>query len=104
MTNCIKHAFPGRRRGLIHITGKKINDDLLSISVADDGIGVPAEVDLSSAQTLGLQLVYMLSKQMKGDVVLHREGGTRFELRMRLQEHQPAKGPTEVDASAAILK
>ena len=65
VTNCIKHAFPGRRRGVIRIAGKKINDELLSISVADDGIGVPAGVDLSSAQTLGLQLVYMLSKQMK---------------------------------------
>jgi two-component sensor histidine kinase len=101
VTNSIKHAFPGRRRGAIRIAGKKTDDGLLSISVADDGIGLPEGIDLKSAHTLGLQLVYMLTKQMKGDVVLHRDGGARFELRVRLE--QPAK-PMVEDAAAANLK
>jgi two-component sensor histidine kinase len=98
VTNSIKHAFPGRRKGAIKIAGKK-SDGVLSLSVADDGVGMPAGIDLRSAQTLGLQLVYMLTKQMKGDVVLHREGGTRFEMRMRLE---PAKAT--MDAARADLK
>jgi PAS domain S-box-containing protein len=102
VTNSIKHAFPGRRRGAIRILGKKTDDGVLSISVADDGIGVPEGIDLRSAQTLGLQLVYMLTKQMKGDVVLHREGGTRFELRVRLRADQSL--PPAMDAAAVNLK
>jgi len=103
VTNSIKHAFPGRRRGAIRITGKSTDDGILSISVADDGIGVPQGIDLRSAQTLGLQLVYMLTKQMKGEVILHREGGgARFELRMRLRTDQSL--PPTVDAAAANLK
>jgi two-component sensor histidine kinase len=87
VTNAIKHAFRGRKRGAIKIVGKK-HDGILSLAVADDGIGLPQAIDLGNAQTLGLQLVYMLIKQMKGDVVLHREGGTRFELLLRFE--QPA--------------
>jgi PAS domain S-box-containing protein len=102
VTNAIKHAFPGRKRGAIRITGKMSDDGTLSISVADDGIGVPEGLDLRSAQTLGLQLVYMLTKQMKGDVVLHREGGARFELRVRPRPGQSL--PPSADAPAANLK
>lgn len=102
VTNSIKHAFPGRKKGAIRITGKMSDDGTLSISVADDGVGVPEGIDLRSAQTLGLQLVYMLTKQMKGDVVLHREGGARFELRVRLRADQSL--PPAVDAAAADLK
>jgi two-component sensor histidine kinase len=99
VTNSIKHAFPGRKKGAIKIAGKK-DDGVLSLSVADDGVGMPSGIDLPNAHTLGLQLVYMLTKQMKGDVVLHREGGTRFEMRVRLE--QPAKATT--DAARADLK
>jgi two-component sensor histidine kinase len=89
VTNAIKHAFVDRKKGTIKVDGKKISDGILSISVADDGIGMPRGFDLGTAQTLGLQLVYVLTKQMKGKVVLHREGGTRFELQLRVEQPAP---------------
>jgi two-component sensor histidine kinase len=38
-------------------------------------------VGLDSASTLGLQLVQVLTRQLKGRIAVDRRAGTRFELR-----------------------
>jgi two-component sensor histidine kinase len=51
------------------------------LEVADDGVGLAEGVSLGQANTLGLQLVQVLTKQLKGSIAVDRNGGTRFELR-----------------------
>lgn len=55
--------------------------------VSDDGKGVPADFDLSTSQSLGLQLVVRLARQLRGRVVLDsRPGqGASFSVEFPLQ-------------------
>jgi two-component sensor histidine kinase len=49
--------------------------------VQDDGVGLPPYLSLESAETLGLQLVNTLIKQLHGTLQVERTGGTAFLLR-----------------------
>ena len=46
--------------------------------VGDDGVGLPADLDYHRANSLGLQLVDDLTRQLHGDIMVNREGGTTF--------------------------
>jgi len=46
--------------------------------VRDNGIGIPEETDWEHLDSLGLNLVRMLTRQLKGTVVLSRTNGTEF--------------------------
>jgi two-component sensor histidine kinase len=48
--------------------------------VADDGIGMPANIDVATTQTLGLQLVTLLADQLGGTMTLDTTNNTRFSL------------------------
>ena len=80
VSNCLKHGFPRGRSGRIEIRTTGDGDRLMRLSVADDGVGLPPDVDLDSAETLGLELVRTLAEQLAAEVVVLRDGGTRVEL------------------------
>jgi len=80
-SNSLKHAFQGRDKGEIRIklsrvkTGKRINnieeskkDDFESTSftltVSDNGVGIPENLDIEDLDSLGLQLVTSLVDQL----------------------------------------
>ncbi|UCE40500.1 MAG: PAS domain S-box protein [Candidatus Aminicenantes bacterium] len=80
VSNCLKHAFPGKKEGQITIrmtTDKKGKNRLV---VKDDGTGLPEGLDFREAKTLGLQLVTDLVKQINGSIKLKKthETGTEF--------------------------
>jgi PAS domain S-box-containing protein len=80
ITNSIKHAFPGERTGQIFIDLAKGSNGNLKLSVKDDGIGFNQNFDYEKTDTLGLQLVNILSKQLGGKVELNQNGFTEFQL------------------------
>lgn len=80
VTNAFKHGFPDGRRGEISIEMKAVGDEL-ELVVADDGVGLPAELDPATVNSLGLQLVALLVDQLGGRFSLERRPGTRFTLR-----------------------
>ncbi len=65
VTNALLHAFPGGRRGRIRI-GLAHDHELVALTVADDGIGLPASIDLDKPHTFGLKIVHSLAKQIDG--------------------------------------
>lgn len=77
LSNVFKHAFPDARCGTIDVTLSRQGGRLL-LSVADDGVGLPEELDYRNAQTLGLQLVSALVAQLDGSLEVKRDAGTRF--------------------------
>jgi len=81
VSNSLKHAFPGDCDGSITIELGIDRDGVVTIVVADDGVGFPGEVDFANTPTLGLQLVNMLVKQLRGRIELARDGGARFTIR-----------------------
>jgi PAS domain S-box-containing protein len=80
VSNALKHAFPGTRTGTIGIDLCREQDGRLSLSVRDDGVGVPDDLDVRCAKSLGLQLVSTLVDQLEGTVEVQRNGGTSFQI------------------------
>jgi len=79
ITNSIKHAFPGDRKGIISIELRSM-DNKLSLTVADDGVGLGEDLDFRNTETLGLQLVNNLVGQLNGIIELNRSKGTEFRI------------------------
>jgi two-component sensor histidine kinase len=50
----------------------------VTLSVRDTGIGFPADLDFRQTESLGLQLVSMLTEQLGGTITLSRDCGTAF--------------------------
>ncbi len=79
VTNSLKHAFPEGEPGEICV---KIDDNLdkYTVIVKDSGKGFPGDVDFLIAETLGMQLVTDLVKQLNGTIRLDRRNGTKFKI------------------------
>jgi two-component sensor histidine kinase len=79
VSNALKHAFPSERTGEIRID-LQTEDGQAALTVSDDGVGFPVDVDFRRAKSLGLQLVNTLVKQLNGTINLDRGQGTVFEV------------------------
>ena len=79
VSNAMKYAFPDTRRGTVRVELRVGDDgDSFSLSVVDDGVGVPEEITLDSPESLGLRLVSSLVGQLKARFVLDRGSGSAF--------------------------
>jgi PAS domain S-box-containing protein len=83
ITNAYKHAFPAGQPGEICIsfqerTGTARRAPTFELTVADNGVGLPAGMNLDNPETLGLRLVKMLSQQLNGSIALDRSAGAVF--------------------------
>lgn len=78
VSNSLKHAFPEERHGSITISANKKSAEEFALTVSDDGIGFPTEIDYTNTTSLGMQLIIILTKQLNGTVALEREEGTKF--------------------------
>jgi len=78
MTNALKYAFPEGRSGTIWVELRTQPGHLLSLRVADDGVGIPLDFDTLNAKSLGLQLVNSLVRQLDGTMELESAKGTSF--------------------------
>jgi PAS domain S-box-containing protein len=90
VTNAIKHAFPDGRAGHIQVTLTAADTQQCMITVADDGIGLPASVAPGTSPSLGMQLIPLLCDQAGGQWQLFREQGTRFELTLSTRPQESA--------------
>jgi two-component sensor histidine kinase len=84
VANSLKHAFPDHREGEIRVDFRPVNGDSFELTISDDGIGMPEEIDFDAADSMGLMLVKILAvDQLDGTVDLDRDGGTAFRVRFR---------------------
>jgi two-component sensor histidine kinase len=85
ISNSLKHAFPSDREGEIRISFTQTpldgtNEYILTIN--DNGIGIPDNIDIKQSKSLGLQLVTSLAEhQLQGTIDLDRDKGTKFSIR-----------------------
>jgi PAS domain S-box-containing protein len=77
VSNALKHAFKGMTEGSIEISIRELAGDKIKLTVKDNGVGIPEELDIYKTDTLGLKLVRTLAEeQLKGKMGLIREKGT----------------------------
>ena len=98
VSNSLKHAFPGRDKGEIRIRlhreengeclnvreesqSEGCNSKTFILTVSDNGVGIPENLDIGDPDTLGLQLVTSLVDQLDGKLELKRDNGTEFTVR-----------------------
>lgn len=77
ITNAIKHAFINSSRGTIFVGFELIERHLYCLTVKDDGRGLPDSFNFDTIESLGLELVQLLTAQINGKLsVTHGEGAT----------------------------
>lgn len=79
VTNSLKYAFPGGEPGEIFVKIDK-DFDKYEMTVKDTGKGFPKDKDFLMTETLGMQLVADLVKQLNGTIHLNRKDGTKFKI------------------------
>jgi PAS domain S-box-containing protein len=79
VSNALKYAFPKGGSGEVSIRGSMEGDALL-LKVSDTGRGIPETLDWRHADSMGLNLVQTLIRQLKGTIELSRDAGTEFTL------------------------
>jgi PAS domain S-box-containing protein len=80
MSNSLKHAFPGHRKGLIRVSFRRTDREHVELVVADNGIGLPPDFRLTDNRTLGMQVVQSLVHQLRANLVFAIHGGATFRL------------------------
>lgn len=67
VVNCYKHAFAKQKAGSILVGFSKDNDQV-TISVEDNGKGLPGDFKIEQQQSLGMTIIRTLVKQLEGDI------------------------------------
>jgi two-component sensor histidine kinase/ligand-binding sensor domain-containing protein len=80
ISNAMKYAFVGRTEGTLFISLRKTSNFFFELTISDNGVGMPHNMDVKSAKTLGLQLIHLLADQVDGRIVLEPADGTRWVL------------------------
>ncbi len=80
VSNALKYAFPDGRSGEVRVALRSDGEDRFTLTVGDDGVGFPDELDFRNTESLGLQLVITLVDQLEGSIELDRSGGTEFKM------------------------
>lgn len=85
--NSLKYAFPKEKKGSITVQLQAIKGKLV-LTVADDGVGFPEDIDFKSVDSLGLKLVKNLVNQIDGEITLDRSHGTEFKIIFKELEYK----------------
>jgi two-component sensor histidine kinase len=83
VSNALKYAFPDDREGEIHLS-LHTSDGTATLEVSDDGVGLPADFSIKTAETLGLSLVDVLAHdQLDGELSVDTSKGTAFSIKFQ---------------------
>jgi signal transduction histidine kinase len=107
--NAVHHAFPGEREGRITIAARPIEAGEVEITIADDGVGMSADVKRQAFDPffttrrnaggtgLGLHIVYnLVTQQLGGTLELESWHGQGTTLRMILPRLAPREAPARL--------
>ncbi|MCK5672859.1 MAG: sensor histidine kinase, partial [Spirochaetales bacterium] len=83
LTNVMKYAFNKKESGLIEISVQE-DSGKITITIHDNGIGLPNGFDLNKQTGFGLMLVKMLSEQLEGTFTIENYKGTKSTLKFSI--------------------
>lgn len=79
VSNSIKYAFSGTKEPRIIIDLHKNDEDKITFSVHDNGKGIPDKIS-SSPEKLGMRLINIFSRQIKGEYTFKNANGLVYTL------------------------
>ena len=71
LSNSLKYAFPGGRKGTISVSLHRVEGSMVTLTISDDGMGFPSEIDIRNPSTLGLRIVKILVEQLRGSLTMN---------------------------------
>jgi PAS domain S-box-containing protein len=95
LTNAYKYAFTTRESGNIWIkfenlpkngTEQNQPEFLWSLSVRDDGVGLPENYSFNITTSLGTQIIDILINQLQANLIINREEGVCFTILIPYQK------------------
>ncbi|MEQ8523180.1 PAS domain S-box protein [Gracilimonas sp.] len=85
ITNSVKHAFPTDTKGTITIN-VTMADNIISLEVKDDGIGLPEDFEQIKDHSLGFTIIDVLVKQLKAEYEITSKEGTVTRLSFKRED------------------
>jgi two-component sensor histidine kinase/sensor domain CHASE-containing protein len=82
VSNSLKHAFKDHK-GEIFVEIVPDVDGQYMLTIRDNGIGFPEDLDFMNTDSLGMQLVVSLVEQIEGSIELIRGNGTEFRIKFK---------------------
>jgi len=88
VTNAIKYGFPKdlNREGEVKIELIPTDEGTVTLIVADNGVGLPDNFDISSSKTLGMQIIKALVKKLHGSIAVDRSEGAKFSVEFPINQ------------------
>jgi two-component sensor histidine kinase len=80
ITNAVKYAFPGGRRGTISITLLRQNARNILLKITDNGVGLSDSFDFHTNSSLGMQLIRLFAEQLEGTLDFSGKEGVEITL------------------------
>ena len=81
VTNAAKYAFPDQTKCTVWVALARRGEDHLTLTVSDDGVGLPPGFNLQESKSLGMRIVRAFASQLGAQLTLHpRERGAQFNL------------------------
>lgn len=99
VTNALKHAFPEHRAGQLAVALSSNENGAVKLSVADDGVGLPAGFDTARLQSLGLRIIDILTRQLDGSLLREPGPGAAFSLIFQRITPEAQPKPTSKESS-----
>ncbi|TVQ05076.1 MAG: PAS domain S-box protein [Balneolaceae bacterium] len=91
VTNIVKHAMRGSRKGTIGIKAKE-KDGIVIVVISDDGHPLPEEFQSENFSSLGMELIHILARQLDGTFGYNSiNGETHFTLSFKKADNPKKK-------------
>jgi two-component sensor histidine kinase/ligand-binding sensor protein len=78
ITNSLKYAYPDGGGGKLVIGLSETLQGTVTLSVSDEGCGLPLDIDFKNPKSLGLEVVSILAGQLGGTVTVQSNPGACF--------------------------
>ena len=100
LTNAYQHAFEGRAEGLIEVH-LHVEEDVIRLTVSDDGIGIDPASGWPDRGNLGGKIVRSLVTGLQADLAIAPNGtGTRVDVSIPLGISGEAEAPQDISPAA----
>jgi two-component sensor histidine kinase len=85
ITNAIKYAYPNAKYGLISVDLKAVSDYDFELVITDYGVGIDDYYE--EKKTFGMELVFLLTEQIGGKLVLINKNGLQYFITFNINNH-----------------
>jgi two-component sensor histidine kinase len=86
VTNSVKYAFPGEKKGVISIKTELLDSNRLKLTISDNGVGLPEDFSGNMSRSLGINHIRGLSADMDATLLIENRNGTFITLESDIKQ------------------